>query len=86
MNTNTKSDAVGAFVPTIGRASRAFAHVWQVVRYETGYSAETLGIEVAGYVDDHYRMGRRDAQMDAYRRESNARRQKLDDMLMGACQ
>ena len=53
------------FVPMVGRVRRAFARVWQVVRYETGYSAEKLGIEAEAYIDDFYNLGRLDAKADA---------------------
>ena len=49
----------------VGRVRRAFARVWQVVRYETGYSAEKLGIEAEAYIDDFYNLGRLDAKADA---------------------
>ena len=49
------------FSPTTGRTERKFAELWQVVRYETGYSAELLGLDGASYADQFYSLGRRDA-------------------------
>ena len=50
-----------AFRPMSGRTDREFHSVWQVVQYETGYSAKKFNLPAPSFANAFYTMGWRDA-------------------------
>jgi len=56
--------AVMTINPKTGHTDRSFAHLWQAVRYETGYSAGELFLQTQPYADEFFRLGKRDARED----------------------